>query len=76
MIPAETLALLRCPIDPSRTATLEAAEDALICSRCRTRFRISEGIPNLIAEEALLPEGCTDIRRLPCRAAPTGPNVR
>ena len=67
MLTPAGLAMLRCPIDPVRNATLIDEETHLTCSSCRVRFRVRDGIPNLIADEAELPEGCTSLHQLPCR---------
>lgn len=66
MFNPEALAYLRCPIDPQRHATLTDAETHLVCSRCQVRFRVRDGIPNLVADDAELPEGCTHRKQLPC----------
>ena len=67
MISPELLRILRCPIDPERNSSLTETDDALVCSRCAVRFRIKEGLPNLIADEAELPAGCAGIPELPCQ---------
>jgi uncharacterized protein YbaR (Trm112 family) len=41
--------------------------DALYCQRCRLKFAIKDGIPNMIVEEAELPPGCDSISQLPCQ---------
>ncbi|HMF15038.1 MAG TPA: Trm112 family protein, partial [Gemmataceae bacterium] len=41
--------------------------DALYCQRCRLKFAIKGGIPNMIVEEAELPPGCDSISQLPCQ---------
>ncbi len=67
MLNPETLAILRCPIDPARNALLVDEETHLTCSNCQVRFRIRDGIPNLIADEAELPVGCARRSQLPCQ---------
>ena len=68
MLSPELLEILRCPMDPSRTRlTLEG--DHLVCERCRLRFRIQDGIPVLVVEEAELPRGCESLSQLPCQQA-------
>jgi hypothetical protein len=65
MISQELLDILRCPRDPSRTRlTLEG--DHLVCDRCRLQFKIKDGFPVLIVEEAELPPGCDSLEQLPC----------
>lgn len=65
MISSELLEILRCPLDPSRTR-LELDGDNLVCERCRLRFKIKDGFPVLVAEEAILPPGCESLEQLPC----------
>ena len=67
MIAAHALAWLRCPIDPAREATLSDEETHLSCSRCQVKFRIRDGVPNLIPDEAELPNGCAHRKNLPCQ---------
>jgi uncharacterized protein YbaR (Trm112 family) len=66
MIPANTLAYFRCPLDPSQTR-LDQTDDGLVCQRCRLVFVITEGIPRMLPEEARLPEGCASLKDLPCQ---------
>jgi len=66
MITEELLNILRCPYDPGHTR-LELADGALVCTRCRLRFPVKEGIPCLLVEEAELPPGCTSLDELPCQ---------
>ena len=69
MLTPELLALLRCPIDPKREATLVLEDEVrLVCSRCRVQFRTREGIPSLLPEEATLPEGVPSVAKLPCQS--------
>ncbi len=66
MISQELLDILRCPFDPSNTR-LSLEGDSLVCQRCRLRFAIKDGFPNLVVEEAQLPPGCDSLEQLPCR---------
>jgi uncharacterized protein len=66
MISQELLDILRCPMDPSNTH-LRLEGDRLICQRCGLRFRIKDGFPVLIAEEAELPAGVDSLAQLPCQ---------
>lgn len=66
MISQELLDILRCPLDPSHTR-LDLENDRLICQRCRLRFRIKDGFPVLIVDDAELPSGCRSIDELPCQ---------
>ena len=63
----DTLARLRCPLDPERQATLAQDRDTLICSKCRVVYPVKQGLPVLIAAEAELPETCESLARLPCQ---------
>jgi hypothetical protein len=66
MISKELLDILRCPLDPSNTClTLEG--DRLICQRCGLKYKIKDGFPILVVEEAELPAGCSSIDQLPCQ---------
>lgn len=66
MISQDLLDILRCPLDPSHTKlTLDA--ERLICQRCQLRFKIKDGFPILVVEEAELPEGCASLEQLPCQ---------
>ncbi len=71
MISPELLEILRCPMDPSRTR-LALQGDQLICERCRLQFKIKDGFPVLIVEEAELPPGCQDLSQLPCQREKEG----
>ena len=66
MISEELLAILRCPMDPSR-AHLSQEGNHLVCQRCRLRFRVKDGIPVMVVEEAELPPGCASLDQLPCQ---------
>ena len=66
MISPELLEILRCPMDPSHTR-LSLESDGLVCERCKVRFRIQDGLPILIIEEAELPPGCASVEQLPCQ---------
>jgi uncharacterized protein YbaR (Trm112 family) len=69
MISPELLDILRCPMDPS-TTRLRLEGDRLICERCALRFRIKDGFPVLVVEEAELPPGCDSLGQLPCQREP------
>ena len=56
------LEILVCPIGLGK---LEVEGRALVCTRCGTRYRIEEGgIPNMLIEEAELPEGVSSYKEL------------
>ncbi len=66
MISQDLLDILRCPMDPSRThLTLQG--EKLVCDRCNVHFKIKDGFPVLVIEEAELPAGCESIANLPCQ---------
>lgn len=66
MISPDLLEILRCPMDPSNTR-LSLESDRLICQRCGVKFKIKDGLPVLVMEEAELPPGCHCLERLPCQ---------
>jgi uncharacterized protein len=66
MVSPDLLAILRCPLNPSRTR-LVLEENHLVCERCRLKFPIKDGFPVLVVEEAELPAGCESISQLPCQ---------
>ena len=66
MISPELMEILRCPMDPSHTRLL-LEENSLVCERCRLCFRIQDGFPVLVVEEAELPPGCESLSQLPCQ---------
>ncbi|MCK4341796.1 MAG: Trm112 family protein [Phycisphaerae bacterium] len=54
-ISPELLAILVCPVTECHGA-LEQHDERLVCVRCGRRYRIEEGWPVLIPEEAEPPE--------------------
>lgn len=71
VISPQALQWLRCPIDPKREAPLLDEETHLTCAQCRVKFRIRDGFPNLIPDEAELPAGCTNRKQLLCQKSTT-----
>jgi uncharacterized protein YbaR (Trm112 family) len=71
MIQPDLLAILRCPLSPSRTR-LALEGDRLVCERCALRFPIKDGFPVLVVEEAELPPGCESLADLPCQREKSG----
>jgi uncharacterized protein len=59
----ELLALLVCPLG---RAPLKREGDDFICTKCGPRFKVEDDIPNMLIEEALLPEGTSSVADLPC----------
>ncbi len=66
LISPELLAILRCPMSPSTTRLL-LQESSLVCERCGLKFKIKDGFPVLVAEEAELPANCASLSQLPCQ---------
>jgi len=66
MISQDLLAILRCPLNPSKTRLVLDGE-RLVCERCNLRFPIRDGFPVLVAEEAELPPGCASLSELSCQ---------
>lgn len=62
----ELIGLLVCPMGKK---PLKRDGDTLTCTHCGTRFAIENGIPNMLIEEARLPEGCASIGELKCVAS-------
>jgi uncharacterized protein YbaR (Trm112 family) len=62
-ISPDLLAILVCPMGKS---DLSLEGDKLICKRCGPVFRVIDGIPNMLIEEAELPPGIRSIDELPC----------
>ena len=50
-IDPDLLELLACPSDDH--APLRASGDGLVCTSCASRFRIDDGIPVLLCDEAI-----------------------
>jgi len=65
MISQELLDILRVHGSSRTRLTLEG--EKLVCDRCRVHFKIKDGFPVLVIEEAELPPGCESIANLPCQ---------
>jgi uncharacterized protein YbaR (Trm112 family) len=63
MISEELLSLLVCPMG---RAPLRLEGEALTCTRCALKFAVKDDIPNMLVEEAELPEGCHSLSDLDC----------
>ncbi len=63
MLSEDLLKLLVCPMGK---VPLTREGETLVCSHCGTRFAINEDIPNMLIEEAQLPDGCATLADLPC----------
>ena len=74
MIHQDLLEILRCPLNPSHVR-LVLINGSLECERCALRFKIKDGFPILVVEEADLPKGCESIAQLPCQSDKTADGV-
>jgi len=63
MIRDELLAMLVCPMGKE---PLRLEGETLVCTRCGLRFAIEDDIPNMIVEEATMPDGCRSLEELAC----------
>lgn len=63
MLNEELIALLACPMGK---APLRREGDSLVCTECGPRFEIEDDIPNMIIEDAALPDGCSGLADLKC----------
>ncbi|MBY0525346.1 MAG: hypothetical protein K2R98_18205 [Gemmataceae bacterium] len=73
MISADLLEILRCPMDPRRQSRLVEEGDRLVCHGCGMKYKIKDGFPVLVAEEAELPPGVESLEQVPARHA-AGPS--
>jgi uncharacterized protein YbaR (Trm112 family) len=64
MIEPKMLESLRCPLG---TAPLKYIDDTLVCTSCRLIFIIRDDIPDLLIDDAKLPEGISSISGLKCQ---------
>jgi len=70
IIPNDLLEILRCPLGK---APLRLEGDALVCTKCGLSYRIEDGIPNMLVDEAALPPGVSDLKQVACYPA-SGPS--
>lgn len=54
---------LVCPLG---LAALRLEGDFLRCTRCGPRFRVADQIPNMLVDDAILPDGCGSLTELDC----------
>ena len=59
----DLIAMLVCPMGKK---PLKREGDNLTCTHCGTKFAIENGIPNMLIEEAKLPDDCSSIAELKC----------
>ena len=62
-LPQDLLDILVCPLGK---APLRLEGETLVCTSCGLKFKIEDGIPNMLIEEAELPPGIKDLEQLPC----------
>ena len=63
-IDKELLDILACPIGK---ADLRLEGEYLVCTRCGVKYPVKDGIPVLLVDEAILPEGVGTVDDLECR---------
>ena len=56
--------MLVCPLGK---APLRLEGETLVCTRCGLTYSIVDGIPNMLIEEARLPDGVESVNQLECR---------
>ena len=64
MIDEKMLDALRCPIGK---ATLKYKDNSLVCSCCGLIFPIIDGIPDLLIDDSIMPDGIKDVSELKCQ---------
>ena len=59
LIPADFLAILRCVNDahPRDDGVLSVQGEMLVCTVCGYGYKVEDGIPNMLWDEAIPPEG-------------------
>jgi uncharacterized protein YbaR (Trm112 family) len=62
-VPADLLEILVCPLGK---APLRLEGETLVCTQCGLRYAIEDGIPNMLIDEAKLPEGVAELKELAC----------
>jgi len=65
-VPKELLDILVCPLGK---APLRLEGDYLVCTKCGLGYKIEDGIPNMLIDEARLPPGVTDWKQVACYTA-------
>ena|ERR1041385_4193931 len=58
--------LLKVLVCPMAHAELKLEDGWLVCTRCGPRFKIEDGIPIMLIEEAKLPPGAARVEDLAC----------
>ena len=62
-VPEDLLEILVCPIGKK---PLRVEGDALVCTNCGVSYSVEDGIPNMLIDEAALPDGVSDVKQLAC----------
>ena len=62
-LPQDLLDILVCPLGK---APLRLEGETLVCTKCGLKYKIEDGIPNMLIEEAELPPGTKELSQLPC----------
>lgn len=59
LIPDDFLAILRCVNDahPRDDGVLRVDNQHLVCTVCGYRYKVEDGIPNMLWEDAIPPDG-------------------
>lgn len=65
-IPQDLLDILVCPLGK---APLRLEGSTLVCTKCGLVYAIEDGIPNMLIDEAKMPEGVTELKQLACYKA-------
>ena len=68
-LPQDLLDILVCPLGKK---PLRQEEDALVCTECGARYKVADGIPIMLIEEATLPDGVGSIEELVCYSEENG----
>jgi len=56
LLPDGLLEIMQCPRCASPLAE-DVAAGQLVCTGCATRYSVTDGIPNMLEDAAILPEG-------------------
>ena len=48
-------------------SSIETENETLVCAECGVVFQIKDGIPILLIDEVILPDGINSISELKCR---------
>ncbi len=73
-LPRDLLDILVCPLGK---APLRVEGDLLVCTRCGAGYRVEDGVPNMLVDDAVLPDGVSSTAELECsRATDAGDSER